>query len=169
MITETKKAKYKTIYNESTIKDGEIIIYKCSDGTEFTNESDSKKGYRKGIELANEHEKRINETNEAKIELKFNSIDDHESEGFEKCFCFCYTHGLSELTKNVLIQLVYNIQYKEDLAKMREGWYHVMQNVYEIPSNSMCCQYSCRGEVSYLEDLITEKQAELSVLKNILK
>ncbi len=169
MITTTTKRKYKIVYNESTINDGDITTYKCSDGTKFTNENDSKKGYKKGIELANEHEEYINEIIQAKKELNFVSINDYKSEGYEKCFCFKYTHNLSELTKEVLVRLVYDIKHKESLSKMREGWFHVIQNVYEIPSNSMNCKYSCRGEVSYLEDLITEKEAELSVLKNILK
>lgn len=166
------KQEEKTVINktiESVVKNKreKIIIYTCSDGKQFTNERDYDNRYKKGLELAEEHEKIINEIALGKKELLFHSIDTTEYNGYERKFCFYLKHDLSETAKNVLVGLVYNIKYIDDIHKLPEGWYYVDQFVYEVDSNGRNCAYNCEGFMKQYDELISEKEYELNELRKL--
>lgn len=167
MIQESTKKVSKTVTKTESVN-VEIITYTCSDGKVFTNEADKYMQQQTGKKLAEEHEERIQNINKAKEELKFVSINSHSNEGFEYEFCFYFTKELSKFAKEELLKLVYELTY-DKIEKMQEGWWHVDQYVYEVSSCGRNCEYSCDGDITYLEDLINEKESELNVLKNILK
>lgn len=166
MIQETTKQVRKTVTKTESVK-VDVIKYTCSDGKVFTNELDEFNHNQTGRQLAEAHEKHIQNINKAKEELKFVSINPYSSEGYEYEFCFYFTKDLSKFANEWLFKLVYELTY-DKVEKMQEGWYHVSQSVYEIDSCSRNCQYSCDGEITYLADLIKEKESKLTELKNIL-
>ena len=145
----------------------DIITYTCSDGKVFTNELDKINFKQTGKHLAEQHESYIQNIKKAKEELKFVSINSSSNEGYEYEFCFYFTKYLSIFAKEWLHKLVYELTY-DKIEKMQEGWWHVDQNVYEISSCGRNCEYSCDGDITYLKDLIEEKESKLTELKNIL-
>lgn len=160
MITTKSVTKNVTTYKAIPVEDKKKIIeYTCSDGKKFTNERDQDKGYKTGLQLAEEHETYLDKIIKAKEELNFVSINDNKSEGYEREFCFYYKSDLSESTKLGLIRLVYEIG---NLADLKDGWYYVNQYVYEIDSCSRNCQYSSDSEFEYLDDKIKELQYKLN-------
>ena len=74
---------------------------------------------------------------------------------------------MSKFAKEKLLSLVYELNY-EKLEKMKEGWWHVEQSVYEVSSCGRNAEYNCDGDITYLKDLIEEKESQLNGLKNIL-
>lgn len=166
MIQESVKKVSKTVTKTESVK-VDVITYTCSDGKVFTNEADKYNHRQTGKQLAEEHENRIQNINKAKEELKFISLNSCSSEGFEFEFCFYFTKDLSKFAKEELNKLVYNLTY-DKIEKMQEGWWHVDQNVYEISSCVRNLEYSCDGDITYLKDLIEEKESKLTELKNIL-
>lgn len=166
MIQETKKQVNKTVTKTELVKE-EIITYTCSDGKVFTNEADKYMQQQTGKKLAEEHEERIQNINKAKEELKFASINSYSNEGFEYEFCFYFTKDLSKFANEWLLKLVFDLTYKK-IEEMKDGWYHVTQNVYDSNSCSIGGGCSCDGDITYLKDLIEEKESKLAELKNIL-
>jgi hypothetical protein len=164
MIKESTK-KTKTTVTKTELVEKEVVTYTCSDGKVFTNEADMY-NRQTGKQLAEEHENRIQNINKAKEELRFISINSSSNEGYEYEFCFHYKKDLSKFAKEELLKLVYELTY-DKLEKMQEGWWHVDQYVYEVSSCGRNCEYSCDGDVTYLQDLINEKESELTKLKNI--
>lgn len=166
MIQETSKKVKKTITKiESAYVD--IITYTCSDGKVFTNALDKINFRQTGKQLAEKHEVYIQNVKKAKEELKFVSINSDSNEGFECEFCFYFTKNLSKFAKEELLKLVFDLTYKK-IEEMKEGWYHVIQNVYDSNSCSIGGGCSCDGDITYLADLIQEKESKLTELKNIL-
>lgn len=166
--TEEKEVSYSVAIPETKTK--KIIIYTCSDGKQFTNENDKYNGYKKGKELAEEHEAYMAKQDIAKKEFKFHSInsDKEYNHEYEPSFCFYYKSDLSKETINVLYQLVFDFSkhYNKGLV---EGWYLVEQYVHEIPLNSRNCAYECDGYFGLLTDVIQQKENSLNSYKELLK
>lgn len=169
MIKEIKKQKDVAVHKPQSYKKESYIVYECSDGKQFTNENDDRKGYKTGKQLANEYEEGLRLENIAKEELKFHSISNnkHNNNEYESEFCFYYHPNLSKETKNTLFSLVYELKGGEDMQKMKEGWYLVEQSVYEVDSCSRNCKYECNGYFGLLSDLIEMKEKILEQYKLI--
>lgn len=166
MIQENTKKVSKTVTKTESVK-VDIITYTCSDGKVFTNELDKFNHYQTGKQLAESHEAYIQNVKKAKDELKFVSINPYSNEGFEYEFCFYFTKDLSKFAKEELLKLVFDLTYKK-IEEMKDGWYHVTQNVYDSNNCSIGGGHSCDGDITYLQDLIKEKESKLTELKNIL-
>lgn len=166
MIQESTKQVSKTVTKTESVK-VDVITYICSDGKVFTNEQDKFNLHQTGKQLAELHEERIQNIKRTKEEIKFVSINPYSYEGFECEFCFYFTKDLSKFSNEWLLKLVFDLTYKK-IEGMKEGWYHVEQNVYDSNSSSIGGSYSCDGEITYLQDLINEKERKLIELKNIL-
>lgn len=168
MIQERKSIKQVSkIVTKTELVDIDIITYTCSDGKVFTNEFDKINFQKTAKQLAEEHEQYIQNKYKAKEELKFVSLDSYSNEGYESAFCFYLKKDLSKFAKEKLLSLVYELNY-EKLEKMKDGWWHVEQSVYEVPSCGRNAEYNCDGDITYLADLIEEKESQLNGLKNIL-
>lgn len=169
MIKEITKQKDVPVYQPQSYKKEKYTVYECSDGKQFTNENDDRKGYKTGKQLADEYEESLRLESIAKEELKFHSIsnDKHENEGYESEFCFYYHPNLSKETKNGLYSLVYKLKRQEDMEKMTEGWYLVEQSVYEVETSGRNCDYRCDGYFGLLSEFILMKEKTLSHYKLI--
>lgn len=166
MIKTTTKTKQVQVSSTPVYEMSKLTTYTCSDGKAFTNERDGNRGYKTGLQLANEHEKYLERIDVAKREILFHSIDKYKYHDYETEFLFYYKKDISKDTENILTGLVFEIDYNK-LRSMVEGWYYVKQNVYEVDSSGMNCKYECDGTFELFSKFIEDKETVLTDLKKI--
>jgi len=170
MITESKKTiQIEVPVTVAKYERKSVDVYTCSDGKVFTS-ADDKIGRRTAKRQAEEYDNALDVITLGKQELHFYPIKNSkfDNEGYEKEFCFYLKHDLSENALNTIIKLVYEIDHKEEILKMPEGWYLVDQTVVDNDDIFHIDSFiECTGHVTLLENYIDVKEATLHHYKKI--